>query len=163
MPYVRHTKEAIRSGALPYLLGGNPEPCRSCVAGDHASFCRFQKPDQDECAPRLFSACGSPSTQELMAVCPRWRQFQHTAHLCSKDRAWRLRDLLVEKELWGPLLATPCDLWPHLRGRTLWILGDSQARLRVTAAQQAHTCHSACCWRHLSCYACLSLRVTTGS
>ena len=26
-----------------------------------------------------------------------------------------------------PLTLTPCDLWPHIRGRTLFIMGDSMA------------------------------------
>ena len=30
---------------------------------------------------------------------------------------------------WDYLLFTPCDLWPYLRGRTLWVVGDSQVSL----------------------------------
>ena len=28
------------------------------------------------------------------------------------------------------LRMTPCDLWPFLRGRTLWLLGDSITQVR---------------------------------
>ena len=33
---------------------------------------------------------------------------------------------LLEQAFHEPLTFTPCDMWPLLRGRTLWIIGDSQ-------------------------------------
>ncbi|KIZ01068.1 hypothetical protein MNEG_6895 [Monoraphidium neglectum] len=37
------------------------------------------------------------------------------------DMARKLRD-------GGALELSPCDLWPYLRGRTLWLLGDSHTK-----------------------------------
>jgi hypothetical protein len=31
------------------------------------------------------------------------------------------------------LQLTPCDLWPFIRGRTLWLLGDSLTQVRLWA------------------------------
>lgn len=59
-------------------------------------------------------------------VACRLREFQHTAHLCSKEQINRLTTLLMRQEMWAALLFTPCELWPYIRGRTLWIMGDSQ-------------------------------------
>ena len=54
------------------------------------------------------------------------RVFQHTAHLCSREQQAGIVRYLLQRGFWEPLQFTPCHLWPHLRGRTLWILGDSQ-------------------------------------
>ena len=36
----------------------------------------------------------------------------------------------------GLLELTPCDLWPYIRGKTIWLIGDSimQVRLPCTGA-----------------------------
>ncbi len=55
------------------------------------------------------------------------------ANVCSR---WLQRALVadwLERQWHGPLTITPCDLWQFLGptatspGRTLWIIGDSQA------------------------------------
>ena len=46
-PYSKHTHADVFAGTLPYLFGGDREPCNSCRAGEHAEFCRFQRPDVD--------------------------------------------------------------------------------------------------------------------
>lgn len=57
-------------------------------------------------------------------VCPRWLQRALLG-------AW------VARHWAGPLTLTPCDLWRFLgpagraRGRTLWLIGDSQVRRDV--------------------------------
>ena len=62
---------------------------------------------------------------EALLACRHWR-FQHTSHMCSAEKIDSLKDFLIQQDMWGPLLVTPCELWPYIRGRTLWILGDSQ-------------------------------------
>ena len=103
--YPRHTIDDIQHGALPYLFGGSPEPCQSCRRGDIADFCQFIKPPQAE-----------------------HRAFQHTAHLCSHKQHRGIIEYLMQHDLYDYLQFTPCDLWPFLRGRTLWIIGDSQVK-----------------------------------
>jgi hypothetical protein len=66
-------------------------------------------------------------------VCPRWLQ----------------RALLgewVARRWAGPLTLTPCDLWRFLgplgrsRGRTLWLIGDSQVRRVVLSGSKGLQC-----------------------
>lgn len=46
-------------------------------------------------------------------------------HVCSKDLQKALLDgQLNEMHRSDILTFTPCDLWPHLRGRTVWFAGD---------------------------------------
>ena len=104
-PYPRHSMAALRNGTLPYLLGGSPLPCTSCRPGDIPEFCRFLRPVPDEHRP-----------------------FQHTAHVCSRGQQEAMLAYLLERDLWEYLQFTPCQLWPLLKGRTLWIIGDSQVR-----------------------------------
>lgn len=95
-----------RPNATPYILGGDPLLCKSCRDGDISNFCRFQQP----------TALGQS-------------HFQHPAHLCSAGKQAELGQLLQTLGLGAVLSFTPCQLWPQLQGRTLWIVGDSQVPL----------------------------------
>ena len=106
-PYHRLTVADIETGLVPYLFGGNRRPCNSCRTGDIAEFCQFHRPDQDT-----------------------HRRFQHTAHICSRQQQSRIISWALEMGFTELLEFTPCDLWPALQGRTLWIVGDSQVRQR---------------------------------
>ena len=66
-----------------------------------------------------------------------FRSFQHTAHLCSPEQHRGIIHYLMERNFTEYLQFTPCDMWPFLRGRTLWILGDSQARFALCTSQAA--------------------------
>ena len=56
-----------------------------------------------------------------------YRPFQHSAHLCSPEQHRAIISYMWQRNFTEYLQFTPCDMWPFLRGRTLWILGDSQA------------------------------------
>ena len=43
------------------------------------------------------------------------------------------------------LRMVPCDLWKALRGRTLWLVGDSQAQVWWACASGRVTCCCCCC------------------
>eukprot|EP00884_Botryococcus_braunii_P006385 jgi/Botrbrau1/15748/Bobra.4_1s0116.1 len=105
-PHKRHTIEDIRAGVFPYLFGGVRKPnCSKCGAsGDIADFCHFRRPREDRSTP-----------------------FQHTAHLCGLPRTAEAILYFQQLGLYDLLQLTPCDLWPYLRYRTLWVIGDSQA------------------------------------
>ena len=74
LPYPRHSEEDIRNGQLPYLLGGSPQPCRSCRKGDIPEFCQFLRPVPDQA-----------------------RQFQHTAHMCSPEQHQGFLQYLLQR------------------------------------------------------------------
>lgn len=54
-------------------------------------------------------------------------QFKSHGQLCTpRDSEWLVTTYV--KRNWTQLLTlTPCDFWPFLEGRTLWIMGDSQS------------------------------------
>jgi hypothetical protein len=56
-------------------------------------------------------------------VCPDWQQEQLLAFMI--DSAERGRPGFKEM-----LMMTPCDIFPLLRGRTLWLMGDSMMQVR---------------------------------
>lgn len=100
--YKRQSVADIRAGEVPYLLGGPQRPCcRNCLNNTRDSN-GFSWP----AFCRFESDAG--------AICP--------AHL---------REEMIQSYLArgydGPLTLTPCDLWPFIRNRTTWILGDSQS------------------------------------
>ncbi|KIY98626.1 hypothetical protein MNEG_9339 [Monoraphidium neglectum] len=62
---------------------------------------------------------------------PAWVKFA----VCSQEQ--RAAGLRVAQQLRGgaALGVAPCDLWPYLRGRTLWLLGDSHSKQLFKALQ----------------------------
>ncbi|KAF6252526.1 hypothetical protein COO60DRAFT_1552723, partial [Scenedesmus sp. NREL 46B-D3] len=103
--YKRQELEHIQDGRDPYLFGGiyKERPCLNCRRGGlWSKFCSF----------------GTQPTGQ-----PHWDQ-----QICSAQQTGFVKSTLRLKQ--GPemLQLTPCDLWPHLRGRTLWVIGDSMAK-----------------------------------
>lgn len=49
----------------------------------------------------------------------------------------QLRMLRQHSRFDSLLRMVPCDMWRALRGRTLWLVGDSQAQVRAPVAQGA--------------------------
>ena len=97
-PYDRHSIDRIRQGQTPYLFGGSREPhCRHC--GSDKNWSNFCK--FDNVLP------GNPA--------------------CGKERKKWLIDGFLEREFYDILTVTPCDMFPLVRGRTVWIVGDSQS------------------------------------
>jgi hypothetical protein len=105
----------IQGGAFPYLFGGIRKPeCSMCSAsGDIADFCHFRKPVKDRSTP-----------------------FQHTAHLCGLSKTVEAIHYFQQSGLYDLLQMTPCDLWPYIKHRKLWVIGDSQA----SPETDAHGC-----------------------
>ena len=64
---------------------------------------------------------------ELQPSCPH----ELRKHLTS----W-LRHSSSEGAKWAEeaLLLRPCDLWPYLKGRTVWVAGDSMSQVGAWAA-----------------------------
>ena len=59
-------------------------------------------------------------------MCPEWLQEQLLSWLIEGAEAGRpgFREMLT---------LTPCDIFPLLRGRTLWLMGDSMMQVRARA------------------------------
>ena len=96
--YHRHTVDEIRHGAKPYLLGG--------IA---------QRPGCTNCRPGGEGA-------EWAGIC----QFK-AGQLCTEDISHWITWAWIERGHELALRLTPCDLWRHVSGRTLWVLGDSMS------------------------------------
>jgi hypothetical protein len=98
--YERQELQQIQQGRVPYLFGGiyADRPCLNCKRGGlWSKFCSF----------------GAQPTGQ-----PHWDQ-----QICSAQQTGFFKGVLSLRQ--GPemLQLTPCDLWPHLRGRTLWVIG----------------------------------------
>ena len=110
LPYPRHSEEDIRNGQLPYLLGGSPQPCKSCRNGDIPEFCQFLRPVPDQA-----------------------RSFQHTAHMCSPEQRQGFLQYLLQQvsacTRQGHASTRPSTARPMLLGLSAaWLLLDSMAR-----------------------------------
>jgi hypothetical protein len=137
VPYARLPLSSLASGdAVPWLMGGiysnarpdledGRKPCLNCRRhGFWSDSCSFD-----------------PEQKPLLRDSQVWSE-----QLCGRDAAlaWA-RGIAAseeEKEAAGAaaetppssspaatfLTTTPCDLWRHLRGRALWIVGDSMAK-----------------------------------
>ena len=119
--YPTMSKEEILSGRLPYLFGGKA----ACTS----SMVRPQPGCQQESNFTRFCEAALPH---------EWR---HTYDKRSHD--WKMNivgalencpehlirsfvDELLRQEIWQTLQLTPCEFFRELKGRTLWLLGDSQ-------------------------------------
>lgn len=97
-PYERHSVSDIQTGQVPYLFGGERRPnCRHCSSG--ATWSNFCRFDN--------TLPGNPA--------------------CGADRKKWLIDGFLERGFHDILTITPCDLFPLVRGRTIWVVGDSQS------------------------------------
>lgn len=105
----------------PYLLGGHQKPnCSTCKKEGEdetwALFCSFKSSGP---------VCRPDSQAELLDF---W--------LGRADRgAPGVRDMLT---------STPCDLWPFIQGRTVWVVGDSLAQVSPCVKRSFQTCLDEC-------------------
>lgn len=105
-PYERHSLGDIQNGQVPYLFGGERRPsCRHCSSG--RTWSNFCKFDN--------ALPGNPA--------------------CGADRKKWLIDGFLERGFHDILTITPCDLFPLVKGRTIWVVGDSQS-LDMSKAMQ---------------------------
>ena len=68
------------------------------MQGEKADFCKYEPPAAKVCSPAQLN-----------------RLYEYFLGTASNGSQWAE----------GMLRLTPCDLWPHIIGRTLWLLGDS--------------------------------------
>ncbi|KAF6251417.1 hypothetical protein COO60DRAFT_619659 [Scenedesmus sp. NREL 46B-D3] len=106
--YEEHSLGDIRSGAKrPYLFGGiynqTKRDCINCQRGGlWANFCSF-------------SSKGN--------AVPFWDN-----QLCSSQTVDAVIGRVLKQNNHDLLSMTPCELWPYLRGRTTWVIGDSMSK-----------------------------------
>ena len=97
-PYSRHTVKQVEHGQRPYIFGGDRQPqCWHC--GSNKTWSNFCRFDKE--------LPGNPA--------------------CGKDRLTWLIQGLLDRGFHDILTMTPCDLFQQVRGRTVWIVGDSQS------------------------------------
>ncbi len=74
-------------------------------------------------------------------------RFRPGSHLCPHEDQDRLLqhflDRVANGSRWAAnmLQLTPCDLWPFIRGRTIWLMGDSIMQVRALP----HVCVNSVC------------------
>ena len=77
--------------------------------------------------------------------------------------AWRVWDLMKRFSQQGYasfMQLTPCDLWSLLKGRTLWVSGDSQSQASAQASFKGRAQHNVRLAVHPCCAAaCVHARV----
>ena len=72
-------------------------------------------------------------------------QYGMTGHgQCDKGQIYYLVQQFLDREFYEILQFTPCDLWPLLKGRTLYFSGDSQTQVDCQHAFLASVPHNAC-------------------
>lgn len=57
-----------------------------------------------------------------------------TLAACSEEVQWGILKSWVGRRYELPLTLTPCDMWRHLAGRTLFLAGDSIMQAGAAAA-----------------------------
>ncbi|KAK9865937.1 hypothetical protein WJX84_007496, partial [Apatococcus fuscideae] len=95
------TVAEVRAGAKPYVFGGNQRPaCQACKSSnDRAQYCRYER-------------YASPP------MCPKYEQEVLAQYFVKQAMAG-------SQNAQGLLELTPCDFWPLIQGRSLWLIGDS--------------------------------------
>ncbi|KAI8468653.1 MAG: hypothetical protein J3K34DRAFT_426509 [Monoraphidium minutum] len=97
-------------------------PDRMLFGGLQDSMC--SKPDGAHCdrSGWWWEQCKNPTSSNAFGVC---------------NEQQRADALSIAQQLQGgaPLKTTPCDLYPFLRGRTLWLIGDSHTKQLFKAMQ----------------------------
>ena len=70
-------------------------------------------------------------------------RYNMTGHgQCDIGQIYYLVQQLLDREFYEILQFTPCDLWPLLKGRTLYFSGDSQTQVpRLQGSCFTRACH----------------------
>ena len=128
-----------------------------CAAVTSAQRCPVEYPDQtvDDirrgAKPYLLGGAIKPG-DEARAYYHSCKFWPREAAVCSQQQQDSLlQDYLTQPGWEGLLTFSPCQLWQHIRGRTLYIVGDSQvgwpamlAGSRAGAAAAAAAVASSC-------------------
>lgn len=64
--------------------------------------------------------------------------FRFIRRTCKPEQKKGMLEYLIGKRKIDLLQFSPCDLWPYLAGRTLWVIGDSHTKVRYKTQSQAH-------------------------
>ncbi|KAK9825884.1 hypothetical protein WJX81_000941 [Elliptochloris bilobata] len=113
LAFLRPSLADVAAGAAkPYLFGGQRPGCVNCNDPAKGRWCAYDSE---------LSHSGAP-------ICPAAEQATLMAHFNGRAAAG---------DAWAAnmLRMTPCDLWPFLRGRTLWLLGDSITQESMRASE----------------------------
>ncbi|KAK9833022.1 hypothetical protein WJX74_004684 [Apatococcus lobatus] len=91
----------VAAGAKPYVFGGDQRPtCQACKSNnDRAQYCRYER-------------FAEPP------ICPKYEQERLAQYFVKQA-------LAGSQNAQGLLELTPCDFWPLIQGRSLWLFGDS--------------------------------------
>lgn len=119
-PYIRQSLNDISAKKVrPYLFGGSRTPCDSCQEGQVAEMCQFIRPPNDMWKDWL------PGLDHI-----------YPTHICDKERQGQILDWALKMDLYSMLQMTPCDLWPLVKQRSLWVVGDSEVRYTVMSLRR---------------------------
>ena len=121
---------------LVVALAGAEHPCPAAYDEDaSASLLIIFRPQQlEQPCPGGTDTCNSPMPRHWAALCTfppdsknTWTEYM----LCSPEQRDAILKYYMASEkqgVFGPLLTfSPCDLWPAIRGRSLWVVGDSHS------------------------------------
>lgn len=146
-------EELLRGEARPYLMGERQRPdCVNCDRDELWShFCQY-KSHGPKCPPHDQDLLFNTLMDRCAWALPANSQLRHqrdatpcfTVHLkdnqmmsmMSKALGVNLCTCLCPRAKVGAagakdlLELTPCDLFPYVRGRTLWLVGDSMMQVR---------------------------------
>ena len=132
----------------PYILGGRPPGAHWDATDKVAEYCSFESEGQvssrccraaEELPPPRYHACRGYA--EPQARCLDARQLAGALQGKCAWRVWELMKMYSEQGYASFMQFTPCDLWSILKGRTLWVSGDSQSQAGP------HSGHTACSCR----------------
>ena len=131
-PFARNT-ESLSSGSNSTSPEAVQPVTGTSLGSDHRdSSCPLQYPrltaDQIRTGSKPYIYGGAPEDCVLCKSQEREARFcrkEEDPHVCSKDLQKALiGGQLNEMEKSDILTFTPCDMWPHLKGRTIWFSGD---------------------------------------
>lgn len=127
---------------LPYVFTGPDHACNTigCKHGYWGSRCRqallavvaprksFAWALPTEALPWEFVSCSSQNISEISVRCRFDGRFSPACKLADRQKVTSWLAMHAKNgSRWASDILTlkPCDLWPHVRGRTTWIIGDS--------------------------------------
>ena len=92
---------------------------------------------------RLPHKLSNPHTMLEMAYGCRFAPYGLPPICPSRDQDWFLNYFVEEVDRGsfyakGLLELTPCDLWPYIRGKTIWLIGDSIMQVQAPALSAPH-------------------------
>ena len=130
----RAVQEMKAGWPKPYILGGRPPGAQWDATDKVVEYCSFESEGQVS-SQHCRAAEELPQPLHACLCCAEvqaWRlnAQEHAGALQGKCawRVWELMKRYSEQGYASFMQFTPCDLWSILKGRTLWVSGDSQSQ-----------------------------------